>query len=288
MSHPPSAPLRLAIVGVGEVARRNYLPHLAAQAGVTLAYFNRSTEKARQAQRDFGGEVFTSLETLLAELAMESTRFEVRFVPVLPEPEWTADGIDRGEFFLSPNPGEELRPLARIVSGGELSRIMLALKTIIATHRFGFTDGTGRLPSVAAPGLIFDEVDAGIGGRVADVVGSRLRALGSAFQVLCITHLPQIAAYADTHFLIEKQVEQGRTVTRVRRLDREGRIEELSRMLGGTTVSPQLRASATEMLADRQNTASSKAKAKGETAEGESESRAGAKAKPPKRTPREA
>jgi DNA repair protein RecN (Recombination protein N) len=224
---------------------------------------------------------------LLAELAMESTRFEVRFVPVLPEPEWTAGGIDRGEFFLSPNPGEELRPLARIVSGGELSRVMLALKTIIATHRLGFTDSAGRLPSVAAPGLIFDEVDAGIGGRVADVVGSRLRALGSAFQVLCITHLPQIAAYADTHFLIEKQVEQGRTVTRVRRLDREGRIEELSRMLGGATVGAQLRASATEMLAHGQNQASSEAKAKGETQKGESESRPGAKAKSPKRTPRQ-
>ena len=110
---------------------------------------------------------------------------------------------------MSPNPGEDLRPLARIVSGGELSRIMLAIKTLTATTRHGFSDAADRPPSASAPGLIFDEVDAGIGGRVADVVGRKLRALGSAFQVLCITHLPQIAAYADTHFQIEKRVERG-------------------------------------------------------------------------------
>ena len=136
------------------------------------------------------------------------TRFDVRFnAEPLPETAWSADGIDAAEFFVSPNPGEELRPLARIVSGGELSRIMLAIKTLTATTRHGFSDAADRPPSTSAPGLIFDEVDAGIGGRVADVVGRKLRALGSAFQVLCITHLPQIAAYADTHFQIEKRVE---------------------------------------------------------------------------------
>jgi DNA repair protein RecN (Recombination protein N) len=99
--------------------------------------------------------------------------------------------------------------------------------------------------------LIFDEVDAGIGGRVADVVGRKLRTLGSAFQVLCITHLPQIAAYADTHFQIEKRVERGRTRTTVARLDEPGRVEELSRMLGGTGVTDGIRASAREMLEQR-------------------------------------
>ena len=153
------------------------------------------------------------MEKLLADLAMDKTRFEVRFCEPVPESEWSAEGIDRGEFFLSPNLGEDVRPLARIVSGGELSRVMLALKTLTAKRRFGFSDTAVRPPSAAAPGLIFDEVDAGIGGRVADIVGAKLRTLGSAFQVLCITHLPQIAVYADTHFVIEKQVEQGRTVT---------------------------------------------------------------------------
>ncbi len=190
---------------------------------------------------------------------MEQTRFEVRFGDApLPEASWTARGIDAAEFFVSPNPGEDLRPLARIVSGGELSRVMLALKTLTATSRHGFSDAVDRPPSDSAPGLIFDEVDAGIGGRVADVVGRKLRTLGSAFQVLCITHLPQIAAYADTQFVIEKRVEGGRTRTTVRRLTDGGRVEELARMLGGEAVTDGLRQSAREMITGR-------AKAKGES-----------------------
>lgn len=209
----------------------------------------------RNAARDLSGarrqvavEFARRLERQLAELAMERTRFEVRFADPLPEERWTADGIDEAEFYVSPNPGEDLRPLARIVSGGELSRIMLAIKTLAAASRRGFTDAGERPPSAAAPGLVFDEVDAGIGGRVADVVGRKLRTLGSAFQVLCITHLPQIAAYADTHFQIEKRVDRGRTKTTVATLDADGRVEELSRMLGGSGVTDAIRASAREML----------------------------------------
>jgi DNA repair protein RecN (Recombination protein N) len=229
----------------------------------------------RSAARAFAA----SLEALLAELAMDQTRFEVRFAAdPLAEPAWTASGIDQAEFFVSPNPGEELRPLARIVSGGELSRIMLAIKTLTATSRHGFTSALTRQPSAATPGLIFDEVDAGIGGRVADVVGAKLRALGSAFQVLCITHLPQIAAYADTHFQIEKGVEAGRTVTRVVRLAGEGRVDEIGRMLGGAGVTDAVRASAREMLEHRRTPPGAK---------GESE-RAKVFTRPPKtqRTPR--
>jgi DNA repair protein RecN (Recombination protein N) len=191
------------------------------------------------------------LEALLAELAMGSTRFEVRFVEEVPDTAWSARGIDSAEFFVSPNPGEDLRPLARIVSGGELSRIMLAIKTLTATSRHGFSDAADRPPSASAPGLIFDEVDAGIGGRVADVVARKLRTLGSAFQVLCITHLPQIAAHADTHFEIEKRVDGGRTRTTVRRLDERGRVDELARMLGGEAITDGLRRSAREMLLER-------------------------------------
>ena len=190
-----------------------------------------------------------ALVALLRDLAMEQTRFEVRFAEGPPEEAtWSARGIDTGEFFVSPNPGEDLRPLARIVSGGELSRVMLAIKTLTATSRHGFSDAADRPPSTSAPGLIFDEVDAGIGGRVADVVGRKLQALGSAFQVLCITHLPQIAAYADTHFQIEKRVDGGRTRTTVRRLAVEGRVDELARMLGGEAITDGLRRSAREML----------------------------------------
>ena len=148
---------------------------------------------------------------------------------------------------------------------------MLALKTQTAASRHGFTDADQRDPSASTPGLIFDEVDAGIGGRVADVVGRKLRVLGSAFQVLCITHLPQIAAYADSHFLIQKRVEKGRTLTTVGRLADAARVEEIGRMLGGEAVTEAIRVSAREMLAERQGLA----KAKGEMkSKGKSESRA--------------
>ena len=157
-------------------------------------------------------------------------------------------GIDQAEFYVSPNPGEDLRPLARIVSGGELSRLMLAIKTLTATSRFGWNDTEQRPPSGEAPGLIFDEVDAGIGGRVAEVVGRKLYALGSAFQVLCITHLPQIAAYADAHYAIEKRVDGGRTRATVVRLGDRARVAEIGRMLGGDMVTDGLKASAEEML----------------------------------------
>jgi len=228
-------------------------------AAARVAYLE-AAQALGTARRRVAGGLARQLERLLGELAMERTRFEVRFnASPLPESAWDARGIDAAEFFVSPNPGEELRPLARIVSGGELSRIMLAIKTLTAASRHGFSDATDRPPSASAPGLIFDEVDAGIGGRVADVVGRKLRALGSAFQVLCITHLPQIAACADTHFQIEKRVERGRTRTTVARLDEARRVDEVARMLGGEAISDSLKASAREMLGGR------KAKAKGET-----------------------
>ncbi len=236
----------------------------AARATFVSAAEALATERRRTAVT-FGRQ----LEAVLAELAMERTRFEVRFEGPLPEAGWSARGIDAAEFFVSPNPGEDLRPLARIVSGGELSRIMLAIKTLTAASRHGFSDATDRPPSASAPGLIFDEVDAGIGGRVADVVGRKLRALGSAFQVLCITHLPQIAAYADTHFEIEKRVDGGRTRTSVLRLGDDGRVEELARMLGGEAITDGLRRSAREMLMERSATKSPRAHA----APGESKSK---------------
>jgi len=202
------------------------------------------SDARRRVARAFAKEI----ERMAGELAMEQTRFEVRFAADASEPEWSARGIDRAEFYVSPNPGEDLRPLARTVSGGELSRLMLAIKTLTATSRLEWNEADGRPPSGAAPGLVFDEVDAGIGGRVAEVVGRKLYALGSAFQVLCITHLPQIAAYADAHYAIEKRVAAGRTRTTVARLDGDARVTEIGRMLGGDMVTDGLRASAEEML----------------------------------------
>jgi DNA repair protein RecN (Recombination protein N) len=155
------------------------------------------------------------------------------------EEQWSERGIDAGEFYLSPNPGEDVRPLARIASGGELSRVMLALKTLAATDAPGKT-------------LIFDEVDAGIGGAVADVVGARLRALGQRYQVLCITHLPQIAAYANSHYRIEKSIRSGRTVTTVAPVAGPAREEELARMIGGADIGSAVLASARALLTARQ------------------------------------
>jgi len=254
--------------GSERLAEQEHARELAATAYLALA--SSLSDARRKAARAFG----RAIESLLGELAMERSKFDVRFEAPLTESDWSADGIDRGEFFLSPNVGEEPRPLARIVSGGELSRVMLALKTLTAERRFGITPGAGRPPGSSAPGLVFDEVDAGIGGRVADVVGAKLRALGSAFQVLCITHQPQIAAHADAHYLIEKLVEGGRTRTTVRRLSEGERTEELGRMLGGANVTDQVRASAHEMLLQRRGAASPQREAKVETkAKGESESR---------------
>jgi DNA repair protein RecN (Recombination protein N) len=237
------------------------------------AAYQKSADELTTARRQVAASLPSALEALLDELAMKNTRFDVRFSPAAAEDGWTPHGVDRVEFFVATNPGEELRPLARTASGGELSRIMLALRTLTAVSRSGFSHDAGRPPSASAPGLIFDEVDAGIGGRVADAVGRKLWALGSAFQVLCITHLPQIAAYADVQYQIDKKIEGGRTRTTVTRLNEDSRVEELSRMLGGSVITDAVRASAREMLGRRstsnvQTTAASRqagAKAKGES-----------------------
>lgn len=198
------------------------------------AYAREAADLSRQ-RRSAAREFSERLERALADLAMARTRCEVRFADDTGEAGWSERGSDQAEFYISPNPGEDLRPLARIASGGELSRIMLALKTLASTDEQGKT-------------LIFDEVDAGIGGAVADIVGARLRSLGSRFQVLCITHLPQIAAYGTTHFRIVKGVKEGRTQTDVSRLSPREREEELARMIAGADVSASVRASAREML----------------------------------------
>jgi len=206
-----------------------------------LAASRRLSTSRREAAPKFGKQV----EAELADLAMERTRFEVRLTTSEAEGQWSDAGIDSGELFLSPNLGEDPRPLARIVSGGELSRVMLALKTIAATSTGEASAAAG---SPSARTLIFDEVDAGIGGRVATVVGQKLASLGDRFQVLCITHLPQIAACGRSHFLIEKKVQGRRTVTSVSRLDGEDRVSEIARMMGGSAAGEKALASARELL----------------------------------------
>jgi DNA repair protein RecN (Recombination protein N) len=202
------------------------------------AYLERARALSKR-RRAAASELRKLVQAGLAELAMEKTRFEVAFDPSEEIPSdparWTERGLERAEFLLSPNAGEDLRPLARIASGGELSRIMLALKSVVRSEAPGLT-------------LVFDEVDAGIGGRVAEVVGRKLKAIAARQQVVCVTHLPQIAAFADQHLAVRKRVERGRTMTLVEPLTGEARVEEVARMLGGETITTTARQHAREML----------------------------------------
>jgi DNA repair protein RecN (Recombination protein N) len=176
-----------------------------------------------------------SVEKELEGLRMAGTRFRVSLSPLpfsKPASPWlrmddnllSATGIDQAAFMIAPNVGESLKPLASIASGGELSRIILALKAILA-----------KTDAVAT--IIFDEVDAGIGGAAANDVGKKLKVLSIKHQLICITHLPQIARFADQHYYIEKQVKNGRTVTTIRPMAKEERVKEIARMLGGETVT---------------------------------------------------
>ena len=211
---------------------------LDAEAAHARAGFTSVATALSTARRTAAPEFCRALERALADLAMSRTRCEIRFTDASDEALWCERGLETGEFYISPNPGEELRPLARIASGGELSRVMLALKTLATTDAPGKT-------------LVFDEVDAGIGGAAADIVGQRLQGLSDRFQVLCITHLPQIAAYAADHVRISKSIRRDRTLTEVARLTGPDREQELARMIGGREVSAAVVASAREMLEAR-------------------------------------
>ena len=206
----------------------------ATEAGEAYAALARTLSERRRAAAD---KLARAVEGGLTDLAMARTRFEVVFdEPAGGEAGWTDRGVDRAEFYFSANPGEQVRPLARIASGGELSRLMLALRTVIST------DAPGRT-------LVFDEVDAGVGGEAAERIGARLHGLAERYQVLCITHLPQIAAYGGSHHRVTKSVRGGRTQAAVDRLDGESRASEIARMMTGTRVSGTVLESARELLA---------------------------------------
>jgi DNA repair protein RecN (Recombination protein N) len=164
----------------------------------------------------------------LASLAMERTTFRIEVRPS----QWSANGADTIEFLVSPNVGEEPKPLEKVASGGEISRIALALKTCIAVTKPSRNGAPVRT-------LVFDEVDAGIGGGAAEGVGRRLKKLAAANQVLCVTHLAQIASFADHHYSVEKHEAKGRTVASIEELDRAGRTREIGRMLSGQQLTPE-------------------------------------------------
>ena len=188
-------------------------------------------EALSQARRRAADRLAADIERHLKDLHMERTRFVVRFEPV----DFGRDGADRVEFLISANPGEPPRPLAKIASGGELSRIMLALKTIFAA--------VDRIPV-----LVFDEVDTGVSGQAAQAIARKLAGLARTCQVFSVTHLPQVASMADAHYRIYKEVAGGRTFTKVEALEGDGRVRELARMLGGEQITDTTLRHAREMI----------------------------------------
>jgi DNA repair protein RecN (Recombination protein N) len=213
-----------------------------AEADVAIEQAASLARQLADARRRAAAELKRKMEAELKTLGMRNAVFAVRLAPssgasglAYEGLNLGPDGIDECEFHIAPNLGQPPMALAKIASGGELSRVMLALKRLAAQRR-----------GVAT--MIFDEVDAGIGGAVAEVVGRKLKELSRFHQILCITHLPQIASFADRHFRVEKEERRGATVSRVTELDKPQRVEELARMLGGAAVSDRFRRAARELL----------------------------------------
>ena len=212
----------------------------------TLARLEKELEKARkealrrgevlsQARRAAAAELQARVQEELRQLDMPKVQFQTEFSPQDGEAGMDETGLDQVQFLMSANLGEALKPIQKVASGGELARIMLALKNVLAE---GDDIGT----------LVFDEVDTGVSGRAAQKVAEKMAQVARRKQVLCVTHLPQIAAMADTHFSVQKGERDGRTFTELERLDRSRRREELARLIGGAAVTPALLESAEELL----------------------------------------
>lgn len=189
------------------------------------------SNKVSEIRQEEAKELTKQIIQALNDLNFLDVNFEMEFSRLSS---YTANGIDDAQFMISTNPGEPIRPLERIASGGELSRIMLAIKTIMAENDSIDT-------------LIFDEIDTGISGRTAQMVSEKMNSLGRSHQIICITHLPQIASMADTHFLIEKSVENESTITNIHKLSDEESVTELARMLGGVEITDTVISNAREM-----------------------------------------
>ena len=182
-------------------------------------------------RQEAAGVLVDRIRQGLEDLNFIDVRFDMKFEKL---DHYTSGGYDEAEFLISTNPGEPVRPLGMVASGGELSRIMLAIKAVLAD--------TDEIPT-----LIFDEIDTGISGRTAQKVSEKLSYIGKSHQVICITHLPQIAAMADAHYEIVKSAVDGRTTTTIRQLDYEQMIQELARLLGGAEITDAVYDNAREM-----------------------------------------
>jgi DNA repair protein RecN (Recombination protein N) len=232
MSFLSESEARLNAIDNPEAEERR-LEKMATAAWSTYVAHAAALSKER---RSVAGKLQRAVAKELGELAMAQCRFEVRFDPVSASADfdWRSHGLETGEFFLSANPGEELKPLKAVASGGELSRALLALQSMLNAH-----------PSGA---VVFDEVDAGIGGAVAEAVGRRLARVARDRQVLCVTHLAQVSAFADRHYVVEKRVVRGRTITEVREVEGRDRIREVARMLAGEVVTGSAEKNAEELI----------------------------------------
>lgn len=215
------------------------LEALSKEIGTTYAAYQSKAGELTRVRTLAARKLERQIEKEIALLGMKNAKFAVQMTQIVPDPsdvDRIRDaGLDDVEFLISPNPGEQLKPLRKIASGGELSRVMLALKAI-GKEKEGLKT------------LVFDEIDAGIGGRTAEFIAQKLTDLGRRHQVLCITHLPQIASFAAHHYRIDKHVEKDRTFTTVARLDFDQRVEEIARLISGSHVTPTSLQHAREML----------------------------------------
>jgi DNA repair protein RecN (Recombination protein N) len=215
---------------LAEVENRDVvLAELRVKLQKEVAAYQEAAAKLTELRKEAASRLQKLAVTQINDLAMNA-RFEVAVLPEQDQASWTSHGWDQIEYRIATNPGEPLKPLDEIASGGEMSRVMLALKVTVEEGK----QGAARKKKTPLPRtLVFDEIDIGIGGRAAEAVGKKLKALARGQQVLCITHLPQIAAFADHHFLIEKEEKRGRTHTGIRKMDEVERAREIARMLSG-------------------------------------------------------
>jgi DNA repair protein RecN (Recombination protein N) len=220
---------------LAEVENRDaLLLELKAKQEQDAAAYQAAATALTARRKDAAKKLEKLAEGQINDLAM-STRFRIEVAEEQSRDVWTAHGWDRVECLIATNAGEPLKPLHEIASGGEMSRVMLALKVTVEE---GASAGAGRKKKAPLPRtLVFDEIDIGIGGRAAEAVGRKLKMLSEGQQVLCITHLPQIAAFGDQHFLIEKTEKRGRTQTDVRRMEESERTQEIARMLSGAKLT---------------------------------------------------
>jgi DNA repair protein RecN (Recombination protein N) len=245
------------VIAFGEEVRRKLsemenkdqvLAELRAQLAVAADSYRKVARGISRKRSDAARKLEKMVETEINDLAMRAS-FAIAVEENDAEAQWSSSGINQVIYRIATNAGETMRPLEQIASGGELSRVMLALKTSVEAGAKSFSTSAGKKKNAASQRtLVFDEIDTGIGGRAAEAVGKKLKALAKGNQVLCVTHLPQIATFADQHYVIEKRAAAGRTKTTVRQITGDERTEEVARMLSGAKLTETSRKHAEQMI----------------------------------------